>query len=77
MTRPSTLESIKIITVCSNITVYISFFKIYDLCQFCSPVFGFFWFVPSFVEFDYVVNRFQSLRVGVTEFEAVASDVLN
>jgi hypothetical protein len=50
--RLSTVEVIEIIRVCSNITVDISFFKIYFLCQFRSPLLGFLRFVPGFVEGD-------------------------
>jgi len=40
--------------------------------QFGSPLFGFFWFVPGFVEVDEVVYRLLRVWVHVTEFEPAA-----
>jgi hypothetical protein len=48
----------------------------HTLCvrQFCSPLGGFFWFVPGFVEGDQVVPGFQCVWVSVTEFQTPAFD---
>ena len=49
-----------------------SLFKIFNLFQFFSPLVGFFWFVPGFVEVDQIIQRLLRVRVSVTEFEAAA-----
>jgi hypothetical protein len=50
---------------------------LFTLCQFCSPVVGFFWFVPGLVEVDQVIKRLQRVRVSVTKFETAAFDGFN
>jgi hypothetical protein len=57
---------------CNHLGGDISLFKIFFLCHFGSPLFGFFWFVPGFVEGDEIVYRFYSMWVSVTESEAAA-----
>jgi hypothetical protein len=44
-------------------------FSHFCLRQFFSPLFGFFWFIPGFVEFDQVLLRFQRavVLVGVPQ----------
>ena len=42
------------------------------MCPFGSPLFGFFWFVPGFVEANEVVKRILRMGVSVTELEAAA-----
>ncbi len=40
-----------------------SLFNIFRLRQFCSPLFGFFWLAPVFVEFDRVVKLLLGVRI--------------
>jgi hypothetical protein len=41
-------KSKKLVYIGGDILLFI----IFNLCKFCSPLFGFFWFVPGFVEGD-------------------------
>jgi len=51
----------------------LSLFKIFFLCQFCSPLVGFFWLVPGFVEGDYIVKRLQHGFVNSSVTTVVAA----
>jgi len=51
-----------------------SLYHSFCLWQFCSPLFGFFWLVPGFVESDQVLQRLLCVWVIVAEFETAAFD---
>ena len=42
---------------CDQLRGDISLFKIFNLCQFYSPLLGFIWFVPDLIEIDELFER--------------------
>jgi len=43
----------------------------FSFAEICSPLFGFFWLVPGFVEGDEMVPCLDGVWMNITEFEAV------
>ena len=50
-----------------TLSVFYQLFKIFNLCQSCSPLVDFFWFVPGFVEGDQTSN----LNIGFLTIDSL------